>query len=780
MSIGTFGSFTQARLAIYASQTGLTVTGNNISNINTPGYTRQRLDQSSLYTVGSDRYYAEGDVRVGQGVIVNSLSQIRSPYLDIRFRKESASVGHMDAMLEGLNSIASILDEVGKGDESKDEGGFGVLGLEIKKLFTALQDLTDQTGHQEYDNSVRASADALVKKFNSYASQLEQVRQNTLTDFHQDIEKVNGILNNIRELNEEIRKCDIHGDNALELRDERNLQIDELSKLVKIDVTYSMEEFSYGVEIEKLTIRLGNANPNGAIETDSSLLIDGIYGAQLILEQVPEENPAYNKDLNPGDPGYVGKYLKPNGEDTDDPAEARQIDNSNLNMTVSELRSKIGRLLYTNSKGPEELIDKTDAAAMKDALEALAKGGVITENDKPTANDITLTKYKQVHRRNPNGTFAYEADGKTPIYDYYKQVVVQTASKPVELDDNDLYGELQAERELLTEQGQFSDLSVIAEKDMTGPYRTGDESASGKRGIPYFQKTLDLLANQLANAFNAANQGFRVDDKGNYITEGTNAAGKPAGVPVTITAGGVTHTLNKNDTWDKLDPAIQQELQNQTGLTYQAKPDNLKEIVDAYLKGPDYDPADPTSEKWKETARGIFDGGVLFSNHPAGNDPSGITAANISISQIWKDADALIVRSFECPPGELEPASGQSSNILHLRGLFSEKMDYIPNVLPGTEGASNGIMFTGTFYEMWNRIGSTLGDDQSLTGTMLDTAYENALQIDQNRDSVSSVDFNDEAMNLMMYSKSYNAACRLMTTIDSVLDKLINNTGLTT
>ena len=58
MSIGTFGSFTQARLAIYAAQTGLTVTGNNISNINTPGYTRQRLDQTSLYTAGSDRYYA--------------------------------------------------------------------------------------------------------------------------------------------------------------------------------------------------------------------------------------------------------------------------------------------------------------------------------------------------------------------------------------------------------------------------------------------------------------------------------------------------------------------------------------------------------------------------------------------------------------------------------------------------------------------------------------------------------------------------------------------------
>ena len=90
-------------------------------------------------------------------------------------------------------------------------------------------------------------------------------------------------------------------------------------------------------------------------------------------------------------------------------------------------------------------------------------------------------------------------------------------------------------------------------------------------------------------------------------------------------------------------------------------------------------------------------------------------------------------------------------------------------------------MFEGTIHEFWNSaIGSTLGADQEDTGDMLTMYYENALQIDTERDSVSSVDFNDEAMNLMMYAKSYNAACRLMTTIDSVLDKLINNTGMTT
>ena len=85
-SIGTFGSYTQARLAIYASQAGLSVTGNNIANINTYGYTRQRLEQSSFYAGGADRYYSSFGARTGNGVLCTGVSQLRDPYLDIRYR----------------------------------------------------------------------------------------------------------------------------------------------------------------------------------------------------------------------------------------------------------------------------------------------------------------------------------------------------------------------------------------------------------------------------------------------------------------------------------------------------------------------------------------------------------------------------------------------------------------------------------------------------------------------------------------------------------------------
>ena len=855
MSIGTFGSFTQARLAIYAAQTGLTVTGNNISNINTPGYTRQRVNQVSLYTAGSDRYYAEGDIRVGQGVLVNSISQIRSPYLDIRFRKENANMGYMDGMLDGLNRVAMILDEVGKGDASKDEDGFGILGLEFSKLFDALEQLVDQTGQQEYDGTVRAVADSMCQKIRRYASQLKTEYDNTVAALEDNVKEVNDLLDSIRNLNEEIRKCDIHGDNALELRDERNLAIDKLSELINIQVDYSVEKFSFGVEIEKLSIRLGNSNPDGRVETDSSLLIDGIYGSHINLDQVPaprdpqelrdlqakdttktdntiwpyiDATGAYTADAkdaagnpNTANPDYA-QYLKPDGSPTANPDEARMVNSPNYNMTITELRNKAGRLLYDVAKAAEVAV--TEAQEIQDAKKAFENGGdgtVTVRNEK--TRDITVTNYRRVSQVNP----AYDskippyigADGQpsftpadpdnpqpNPAYqpkyikeggkgftdkaseaakDYYKTVITQTASKPVELDDNDLHGKIQAQRELLTEMGEFTDKDIITNGVETGPYRNADESAASKRGIPYFQKMLDLLANKFANVMNEANQGFRTDPDGNYISPAVDPAtgdpildedtGKPVGRPITFDytdAGGnaQTYTLNKNDTWDK----IPQEVKDQM---------NGAASVEEYLKQPQTDAAgNPIKDAdGNEIPKGIFDGGVLFSNDDAGDDPTNITASNINISKSWKNTTGYLVRDFTCPPGTTEPVSGKSDNIRHFGYLLdTEKFDFIPNVLPDTGNASDEIMFNGTFFQMWNRIGSVLGEDQKHAGDMLDTHYQNALAIDQSRDSVSAVDFNDEAMNLMMYSKSYNAACRLMTTIDSVLDKLVNNTGITT
>lgn len=662
-SIGTFGSFTQARLAIYAAHKGLSVTGNNIANVNTTGYTRQRLEQSSFGASGADRYYSSFDSRVGNGVLCTGLTQLRDPYLDIRYRGEMANVGSMDAKLGGLENIQAVLDEVGKGDDA-----FGIIEAQLSDMVAKLRQLSDQTGHSLYDIQVRASADTLTKQLNAYASRLQEVYKNNMASYQQDVSKVNGILTNIRDLNATIRKNEIHGDNSLELRDERNVLIDQLSQYMKVDVTYTTEDIGGGQWVEKLVIKLGDANPDGkAGGTDTTTLIDGVYGAQLSTTQLLTQNP--KADLNQPNGPANQWYLDAKGNPTEKEEDAAKYDDPNLGLTVSAL---------TDRKG----------AVMKDK------------------------------------------DGKE--------------SKAVDLADNDLYGALQSQRELLTRSGEFSTQEDIDR----------DPNAASQRGIPYYQKSLDLLARQFAQTLNDANQGYVYDEKGNYVKGTMDADGKitrdnPSSFTfVNPQNSAETHTLNRNDTWDKLPDWAKKQMGGANS-------------VEDYLKG----------------NKGISMGAPLFSNRGDRNDTDGITAANISISAKWAEGPQ-IVRSFQLPSAMDKIPSTESSNIDHMIYLFEKKQDYKPGTIQDDAKGKDVTMFNGSFQEMWSNIGSVLGNDMKVTSTLLDAYYASSVSLDTSRDSVSSVDFNDEAMNLMQYSKSYSAACRLMTTIDSVLDKLINGTGV--
>lgn len=908
-SIGTFGSFTQARLGIYAAQKGMSVTGQNITNINTPGYTRQRLDQSSYYASGSDRYYASNDAKVGYGVMVNGVSQLRDPYLDIRFRGHISDVGAMGQKLDKLGGIQSILDEVGKG---KDD--FGVLGAQFSEIYKQLQQMVDQTGDSHSDIQVRVACESLVKMFRSYASKLEELKQNSEKEFAADVKDVNTILTQIRDLNDSIRQSEIHGDPALELRDERNMLIDRLSEYVKIDVRYTTEDLGGGQTVEKLVISLGDANPDTSVHSDSAVLIDGIYAAQL-SQEYPKLNPNYDPkqdlgatlangeknfpyigpELNPNyDPKNpaAGRYLDQNGAPTNKVEDARRVPTNkydeadkskdpNLRLTVTDLRNKEGALLYNTQKQTQTITQdlytgksftKTDAITGVITIVTQTREPGLGPMRNPAGNPPYL-KAKENPAFDPAqpvgpGNLPYLAAKRNPAYDpsmpagagneryldnqdrptdvignaeevptsnpdlaiteptadrdealreviYQQQVYTKTPSTHVALDDNDLHGSLQALREFITDEGEFSDLDVIAGVD---------ENAASKRGIGYYQKALDLLANQFATQMNQANHGWMHNEKGEYLDRNGDIVDTttykppvrcdkdgnvdPKGKYYQQTGGKDPISISE---YDKIMNAVpQMKLNNAGGLvgcdkdgnpvaagqeTHYVKTDGtliakadydalVQAKNDAYnglqrgaeepIKGENYPTADQEAYL---AAQGVEHAGVnLFSTRGDLDSANGITAANISISKSWSKGPA-IVSSFVKPSQLDQVASTDSSNLLHMVGLFTTKMDYDPTVMaPGAEGTP---MFNGTFQEMWDNIGAVLGNDIRVTDTLLSSYESNALDVDMQRTSVSSVDLNDEAMNLMQYSKSYNAACRLMTTLDNMLDKLINGTGAT-
>lgn len=263
----TFAGFTTARLALRASQKALDVTGQNISNINTEGYTRQRLDLISLSVgAGSERYKSQYSVNAGSGVLTAGISQIRDPFLDIRFRNEISHVGREEQKKNMLKDLENIFDEVSK---------TGIQN-QISDLNTMLQKLSGEVGNKEFDHMVKASADVLTKMFNQYASQLEVVKADQEFNVREvEIPKLNDILNNIKELNKNIKANHIHGNPALELLDQRNKLIDELASYVDIDVQTKREELTQEKFVEQLHIKIRG--------TDIALIADN-KAAQFALK----------------------------------------------------------------------------------------------------------------------------------------------------------------------------------------------------------------------------------------------------------------------------------------------------------------------------------------------------------------------------------------------------------------------------------------------------------------------------------------------------------------
>ena len=257
-----------------------------------------------------------------------------------------------------------------------------------------------------------------------------------------------------------------------------------------------------------------------------------------------------------------------------------------------------------------------------------------------------------------------------------------------------------------------------------------DSSSATKRGIPYYQKALDALAQKIATVFNGANTGYLRDSEGYYV----DANGKQLQFTLDAAAG-TTGPLKYTDT--------------------------LTADQQAELK-----------------AGGVSAGGVLFSNGSKGDATVGITAANISISKSWSVDPSVLQNSFETLAGTAKVGSSDNQNIIHILTLFDGKQDYYPSEVAAD--AANGTVrfFRGSFEEMFTNIEETLAQDVKSTETLLNNYDVTATELDVSRESFSGVDLNDEAMNLMQFQKSYSAACRLMTTLDQVLDKLINGTGV--
>ena len=231
----TFMGLETAKRGLMVNQKALDIIGNNISNINTKGYTRQRLDTVSVQVYGSDRFQYSSIPLAGQGVDASGVSQIRNPYLDTKFREQYSDVGYFDQKAAVMEQMEGILSD-------PEVEGTGIKDA-LTVLSQALADFSQHPYQETNANIVLNAFKGITQVLNEYDTNLKSLEEMTKNDLSIAVDDINTKLKQLSDLNKSIAheifvNDDYDGVNygPNDLLDQRNTILDDLSRYGKLEV----------------------------------------------------------------------------------------------------------------------------------------------------------------------------------------------------------------------------------------------------------------------------------------------------------------------------------------------------------------------------------------------------------------------------------------------------------------------------------------------------------------------------------------------------------------
>jgi len=236
---GTFFGLEIGKTGLKTAQFGLDVTGHNISNLDTAGYTRQRIVQEAYDPFAAvGRFAPIGQGLVGGGVRVQILDQIRSAYLDKRFREESTMNSYWDTRAQSLTYIESFFDNVNEKTS---------INFSIAEFFRSMTLERADPVAGAPRTLMQTSAMDLVQQLNMIYDGLIDFQKVENRAVETKTEDINRIARDIAELNVAVYTFELTGMLANDLRDKRNLLIDELSRYVDIEYSEFPDQYGHGM-----------------------------------------------------------------------------------------------------------------------------------------------------------------------------------------------------------------------------------------------------------------------------------------------------------------------------------------------------------------------------------------------------------------------------------------------------------------------------------------------------------------------------------------------------
>lgn len=231
---------------LQASQMSIYTVDHNISNVDTPGYSRQLTSQKA--SIPLKAYNRSG--MIGTGVDFTAVLRVRDKFLDQRYWHQNIKYGEWNVKSNSMSELEALMNETSKNGLSTVLGNFS----------SALEELAKDPDSQQTRAVVVQNGESLCKYLSNAASNLLSLKKDYNSNVKVKVNEINSYAKQIRDLNEQIYKAELDGSPANDLRDQRTLLVDKLSALADIQVN----------EVEAGTL------PNGSKDVRFQIVLDGV------------------------------------------------------------------------------------------------------------------------------------------------------------------------------------------------------------------------------------------------------------------------------------------------------------------------------------------------------------------------------------------------------------------------------------------------------------------------------------------------------------------------
>lgn len=244
----TFFGLTIGKTGLYASSAALNTTAHNAANATTEGYTRQEVTLRAGTPIS---VYSKAGMS-GTGVSIVSIERQRNIYYDEKYRTANSVYGGYNTKNYYLSAIENYFNET----DSDTKG----LTSSLSDFYKSLENLKNNPSESATRTAAKEAACNMTEYINHLGQSLQSVQEEANTDIKTTVQRINSIASQIATLNKQINTLELQGGAANDLRDQRDLLLDELSEYCNISVsevfvgdkTTSLNQFT--VKVDGITL----------------------------------------------------------------------------------------------------------------------------------------------------------------------------------------------------------------------------------------------------------------------------------------------------------------------------------------------------------------------------------------------------------------------------------------------------------------------------------------------------------------------------------------------